>query len=107
MSGRKLGGGRILGSGKGLAPPPLPASPRASPRAASPFAPSESTVSLASSSMSPPPSAGFTDLGQDIGATVSVGAQVKPDPTDAGGLVCPICNEEMVSFWAAELAVAL
>lgn len=92
MSGRKLGGGRILGSGKGLAPP----TPPSAPRAASPFAPSESTVSIASSSLSPPPSSGFPDPGQDIGATISVGAQGKADSADTGGLVCPICNEEMV-----------
>lgn len=91
MSGRKLGGGRILGSGKGLAPPPA----QADPRAVSPFSASESTMSLASS-MSPPASVSLTDLGQDIGASISVGAQRKASVADATGLVCPICSEEMV-----------
>lgn len=97
MSGRKLGGGRILGSGKGLAPPQ--ASP--SPRAASPFPPrSESTVSIGSSSVSVPATGGsssLTDLGQGLGDMISVGAQNKGPGADSSMLVCPICNEEMVS----------
>ncbi|POR39046.1 Vacuolar segregation protein pep7 [Tolypocladium paradoxum] len=95
MSGRKLGGGRILGSGKGLAPPP-PTAPRA--RASSPFAPSESTASLGSPSLSPPASGSLTDLGQDMSASISVGAQANGSAADATGLVCPICNEEMVTL---------
>ncbi|KAH8168604.1 FYVE zinc finger domain-containing protein [Sarocladium implicatum] len=94
MSGRKLGGGRILGSGKGLAPP----APAVAPRAISPFAPSESTVSIASSSLSPPASSGLPDPGQDIGATISVGAQPKDGGADTGTLVCPICSDEMVTL---------
>lgn len=94
MSGRKLGGGRILGSGKGLAPP----TPPNDVRAASPLAPSESTVSLGSSSVSPPVSGGLPDLGRDIGASISVGAPGKAVAGNATGLVCPICSEEMVRF---------
>ncbi|KAM4063990.1 FYVE zinc finger domain-containing protein [Hirsutella rhossiliensis] len=94
MSGRKLGGGRIFGTGKGLAPPTPPSAPRAS----SPFAPSESTVSLGTPSLSPPASGSLPDLGPDIGSSISVGAQAKRSGQDATGLVCPICNEEMVTL---------
>ncbi|KAF1732987.1 Vacuolar segregation protein PEP7 [Beauveria bassiana] len=91
MSGRKLGGGRILGSGKGLAPPSV------APRASSPLAPSESTVSIGSSSLSPPISGSLPEIGHDIGSSISVGAQPKALLSSDGGLVCPICNEEMLN----------
>lgn len=86
---RRLGGGRILGSGKSLGPTP-PA------RSSSPFAPSESTVSVASSSISPPASGSLADLSQDIGSSISVGAQPKGSSADPSSLLCPICSEEMV-----------
>ncbi|KAI1032623.1 hypothetical protein LB505_014208 [Fusarium chuoi] len=94
MSGRKLGGGRVLGSGRGLAPPtPITNAPRV----ASPLAASESSISIASSSISPPVSGISPDIpGQDIGNSISVGAQGK-GPAD-GALVCPICNEEMMTL---------
>lgn len=95
MSGRKLGGGRVLGSGRGLAPPTPPITN--APRVASPLAASESSISIASSSISPPVSGISPDLpSQDIGNSISVGAQGK-GPAD-GALVCPICNEEMVNY---------
>ncbi|KAI5457040.1 putative vacuolar segregation protein [Mariannaea sp. PMI_226] len=94
MSGRKLGGGRILGSGKGLAPP----SPSPALRVGSPLAPSESTTSITSSSISPPVSAGMPELGRDIGVSITVGDPGKGGPVDTGGLVCPICNEEMMTL---------
>lgn len=99
MSGRKLGGGRILGSGKGLAPPTPPTSnPVPSPLVVSPLAPpSESTISLGSSSISPPATGSLSDLRQDIGSSISVGA-TKQDGAADGGLVCPICSEEMVTL---------
>ncbi|GAO16399.1 hypothetical protein UVI_02049490 [Ustilaginoidea virens] len=87
MSARKLGGGRILGSGKGLAPPTPPTAP-----------PSDSTVSLGSASPSPPVSGSLPDLGQDIGASISVGAQAKSNAANKTALFCPICNEEMVTL---------
>ncbi|KAJ4124109.1 carboxypeptidase Y-deficient [Fusarium equiseti] len=81
MSGRKLGGGRVLGSGKGLAPPTPPATN--APRVASPLAASESSISIASSSISPPISGISPDLpGQDIGNSISVGAQGKGESAD-------------------------
>ncbi|KJZ79498.1 hypothetical protein HIM_00967 [Hirsutella minnesotensis 3608] len=94
MSVRRLGGGRVLGSGKGLAPPTPPTLPRSS----SPFAPSESTVSLGTPSISPPASGSLPDLGPDIGSSISVGSQAKRRGSKAKGLVCPICNEEMVTL---------
>ncbi|KAJ4312327.1 carboxypeptidase Y-deficient [Fusarium piperis] len=96
MSGRKLGGGRILGSGKGLAPP-TPPNVNA-PRVGSPLAASESTVSIGSSSISPPVSGIASELaGPAIGDSISVGVQGKGGPAD-GTLVCPICNEEMMTL---------
>ncbi|KPM37322.1 hypothetical protein AK830_g9222 [Neonectria ditissima] len=96
-SSRRLGGGRILGSGKGLAPPTPPGG---APRVGSPLAPSESTVSMASSSLSPPASAGLAlpQRGQDLGVSITVGVPGKGGPVDSAGLVCPICNEEMMTL---------
>ncbi|KAK7424820.1 carboxypeptidase Y-deficient [Neonectria magnoliae] len=92
-SSRRLGGGRILGSGKGLAPP----TPPGAPRVGSPLAPSESTASMASSS---PVSAavGWPQRGQDLGVSITVGVPGKGGPVDSAGLVCPICNEEMMTL---------
>lgn len=91
MSGRKIGGGRILGSGKSLLPPP-PA------RSSSLVSPSESTVSLPSSrdsTTSPLGTSPLPETREDLISAVSL---------DNGGgvaaasskLVCPICAEEMV-----------
>ncbi|RCI08979.1 hypothetical protein L249_5019 [Ophiocordyceps polyrhachis-furcata BCC 54312] len=92
MSARRLGGGRILGNGKGLAPP---TPPTGSSRSGSPFAPSESSASLGSISLSPPASGSLPDhLGHDIGSSISVEAQSR----DRAGLVCPICSEEMMTL---------
>ena len=99
MSGRKLGGGRILGTGKGLAPP----SPTQTPRAASPFAASESsTVSFRSrnstpSSLSPPSSGPHRDFNQDLATHVSIAGTHDGTPTD-NRLLCPICDEEMLTL---------
>ncbi|KAG5937004.1 hypothetical protein E4U53_000097 [Claviceps sorghi] len=94
MSGRTLGGGRILGSGKGLAPP----TPRTAPRSVSPLPPSESAVSIGSVSLSPPVSGSLPDLGQDIGSSISLGTQGKKHAASSTALVCPICSEEMVTL---------
>ncbi|XXG95241.1 hypothetical protein Hte_001501 [Hypoxylon texense] len=97
MSGRKLGGGRILGSGKGLAPPAAPAIQRE--RASSPAAPSDSTLSIGSPTTSvslgtPSP---LPEYGQDLTSNVSLGG-----PSNGGQasskLVCPICDEEMMTL---------
>ncbi|KAK7450787.1 FYVE zinc finger [Colletotrichum acutatum] len=96
MSGRKLGGGRILGSGKGLAPPTSPAI-NGHQRTPSPFAPSESTLSLNSSSASPPISSPLPDFAQDLGSNISVGGPSRA-ATSSSKLVCPICEEEMLTL---------
>ncbi|KAL2020636.1 hypothetical protein VTK56DRAFT_8126 [Thermocarpiscus australiensis] len=98
MSARRLGGGRILGSGKGLAPAPPPQAPRA----ASPFAPSDSsTISLHSrhstpNSLSPPLSSPLPDF-QNLASNVSL-AGPSNGSTLGNKLVCPICEEEMVTL---------
>ncbi|KAK0620653.1 FYVE zinc finger-domain-containing protein [Immersiella caudata] len=103
MSGRKLGGGRVLGSGKGLAPPSLSPAPTPSPRAQSPFPPSDSsTVSFHSrnstkESISPPSSSTIPDFSQDLASHVSLGGPSR-ESTGSGKLVCPICDEEMVTL---------
>ncbi|KAI1163781.1 FYVE zinc finger protein [Nemania serpens] len=97
MSGRKLGGGRVLGSGKGLAPPVSPAVRRE--RAASPSAPSDSTLSIGSpaTSLSPSMSSPLPDLAQDLTSNVSLAGP--SDISNANSrLVCPICNEEMLTL---------
>ncbi|KAI0529851.1 FYVE zinc finger protein [Xylaria digitata] len=99
MSGRKLGGGRVLGSGKGLAPVPSPVFLRE--RVTSPSAPSDSTLSVGEpvSSGSPPgaTSSPLPNLAQDLTSNISLAG-----PSDVGNassrLVCPICNEEMLTL---------
>ncbi|TGJ82510.1 hypothetical protein E0Z10_g6249 [Xylaria hypoxylon] len=97
MSGRKIGGGRVLGSGKGLAPPVSPAIRRE--RATSPSAPSDSTLSIASpaDSISPSASSSLPGFAQDLTSNISLAG-----PSDVGNassrLVCPICNEEMLTL---------
>ncbi|KAF9880172.1 FYVE zinc finger [Colletotrichum karsti] len=97
MSGRKLGGGRILGSGKGLAPPTPPAV-QGHRRTPSPFAPSESTLSLNSSSASPPVSSPLPDFSQDLTSNISVGGPSRSATASSSKLVCPICDEEMLTL---------
>ncbi|OHE91832.1 FYVE zinc finger [Colletotrichum orchidophilum] len=96
MSGRKLGGGRILGSGKGLAPPTPPAI-NGHQRTPSPFAPSESTLSLNSSSASPPVTSPLPDFAQDLISNISVGGPSRA-VSSSSKLVCPICEEEMLTL---------
>ncbi|KAI8959926.1 hypothetical protein F5Y11DRAFT_286433 [Daldinia sp. FL1419] len=97
MSGRRLGGGRILGSGKGLAPPAPPAIQKE--RAASPSAPSDSTLSIGSpaTSISPGTPSPLTSFAQDLASNISLGG-----PSTGGRpgskLVCPICEEEMLTL---------
>ncbi|KAI1173258.1 FYVE zinc finger protein [Nemania sp. FL0916] len=102
MSARKLGGGRVLGSGKGLAPPVSPAVRRERERATSPSAPSDSVLSLSAASpatsTSPAASAStasaLPDVVQDLASNISLGG-----PSDPGAkLVCPICSEEMLTL---------
>ncbi|KAM3081199.1 carboxypeptidase Y-deficient [Clarireedia jacksonii] len=95
MSGRKLGGGRILGSGKSLAPPAPPSHQRSS----SLISPSESTLSLSSShSTSPLATSPLPNDNQDLRSRVSL-ENGGPSATAASSkLLCPICNEEMMTL---------
>ena len=90
MSARKIGGGRILGSGNSLAP----AHP---PRNSSLLSPSASTVSVSSSSSTQP----WTDV-QDISSRISLdqsdGSSAATAASASSRLACPICNEEMVTL---------
>jgi hypothetical protein len=100
MSGRKLGGGRILGNGKGLVPPAHPTHQRTSSLVPS----SESTLSLssresaASPSTTPLATSPLPDAAQDLSSMVSLGDGGAGRVAEASAkLLCPICNEEMVS----------
>ncbi|KAI0400134.1 FYVE zinc finger protein [Xylaria palmicola] len=95
MSGRKLGGGRVLGSGKGLAPPAAPAIRRN--RAASPSAPSEGTPSSPAASLSPATSSPLPDFAQDLTSNISLAGPSEPGHASSK-LVCPICNDEMLTL---------
>ncbi|KAL8947512.1 MAG: hypothetical protein Q9222_006217 [Ikaeria aurantiellina] len=91
MSARKLGGGRILGSGKNLSP----AAANLPPRTTSLQSPSASSISVNSSiSTSTDP--------QDLNSRVSFDQNDRnngPYPASAAStLVCPICNEEMLTL---------
>ena len=97
MSARKLGGGRILGSGKNLSPAAA-ALPTQRPSVQSPSASSLSVNSSVSTS---------TDL-QDINSRVSFdqidangGSSGASGAGGATALFCPICNEEMVYAFGA------
>ena len=95
MSRRTLGGGRVLGSGKGLVP--TASEPRAkSPLPAHVLSPSASTLSLDSThGSSTPPSS----EAQDIASRVSLDNGSLSATAMAGDrLVCPICNEAMVTL---------
>lgn len=90
MSARKLGGGRVLGSGKNLSP----ASAALPPRTASLQSPSASSISVNSSiSTSTDP--------QDLHSRVSFDQADENGPSTnaaAAALFCPICNDEMVTL---------
>ncbi|KAL8871850.1 MAG: hypothetical protein Q9174_002406 [Haloplaca sp. 1 TL-2023] len=94
MSARKLGGGRILGSGKNLSPAAAALSTR-HPSVQSPSASSVSVNSSVSTSTDP----------QDINSRVSFdqvddngGSSRAAGSGAAAVLFCPICNEEMVTL---------
>ncbi|MCJ1309535.1 carboxypeptidase Y-deficient [Agyrium rufum] len=96
MSGRKLGGGRILGSGRPLSP-----SAAAPKRNSSLLSPTPSTASLNSSSSTAQTSPEL----QDIASRISLdqgdgpnGATVGPAASASTRLFCPICNDEMVTL---------
>lgn len=88
MSSRKLGGGRILGSGKSLASPTPPAQQRNT----SLITPSESTLSLNSSHSTSP----LPNDSQDLSSRVSLENGRSTVTATSSKLLCPICSEEMV-----------
>ncbi|EGP83938.1 uncharacterized protein MYCGRDRAFT_48386 [Zymoseptoria tritici IPO323] len=100
-SRRSLGGGRVLGSGKGLAPPaPAPAisiPPKQvqATRNTGLLSPSESSVSLNSQASSTP----ITDH-EDLTSRIALDEQGSAQAAAAASsrMVCPICNEEMVTL---------
>ncbi|KAI5368337.1 putative FYVE zinc finger, Zinc finger, FYVE/PHD-type, Zinc finger, RING/FYVE/PHD-type [Septoria linicola] len=101
-SRRSLGGGRVLGSGKGLAPPPPPSASPAPPKpgqaAQRPplLSPSDSSVSLSSRASSTPITTDTEDLTSRIALDSDGVAQAAAAATNR--MVCPICNEEMVTL---------
>ncbi|KAI5211736.1 hypothetical protein AUEXF2481DRAFT_29830 [Aureobasidium subglaciale EXF-2481] len=86
-SRRSLGGGRVLGSGRELSPAVIPQRPHQ-------LTPSESSLSLASSSHT------STTETDDIASRVALDANNGPVGAAAASsrLVCPICNEDMVTL---------
>lgn len=93
---RSLGGGRVLGSGKSLAPPAPAPPPKPVSAARSPglLSPSESSVSLSSQTSSTPVSTENEDLTSRIALDEHGSAQAAAAASSR--MVCPICNEEMV-----------
>ncbi|GAD94647.1 vacuolar segregation protein [Paecilomyces variotii No. 5] len=95
MSRRTLGGGRVLGSGKSLSPAVPTPSPQTKPKVLSPSASSVSLNSQASASQ-------FSSETQDITSRISLenaDTAISAAPAASGAnLVCPICNEEMVTL---------
>lgn len=92
MSGRKIGGGRVLGSGRSLSPA-VALQPK---RNSSLLSPSASSVSLNSSASTSHTSSEPQDLVSRISIDQSDGAGAIAAATAASRLACPICNEEMV-----------
>lgn len=93
---RSLGGGRVLGTGKSLAPPPpTPAAPNGVPlRSPGILSPSGSSVSLNSHTSS----TAISTENEDIVPRAAVEGHGTAQAAAAASsrMVCPICNEEMV-----------
>ncbi|KAF2816893.1 uncharacterized protein BDZ99DRAFT_4012 [Mytilinidion resinicola] len=95
-SGRSLGGGRVLGSGRNLSPAVSPQPRPHHNRNTSLLSPSESSVSLSSQTSNSP--ATTTDT-QDITSKVALeNAEPSTAASASSRLVCPICNEEMMTL---------
>ncbi|KAI7268540.1 hypothetical protein KC345_g7655 [Hortaea werneckii] len=95
---RSLGGGRVLGSGKNLAPP-VPARPGKQPvqQSSGLLSPSESSVSLSSQTSSTP---AISAESEDITSRVALDEHGSAQAAAAASsrTVCPICNEEMLTL---------
>ncbi|KAF1942242.1 hypothetical protein EJ02DRAFT_434143 [Clathrospora elynae] len=95
-SRRSLGGGRVLGSGRNLSPAASQQPSAVHRRNASLLSPSESSVSLSSQTSHSP--ASTTETREDIGSKVLLGPSDNAAASASSRLVCPICNEEMVTL---------
>ncbi|KAE8853994.1 hypothetical protein P3342_005862 [Pyrenophora teres f. teres] len=96
-SRRSLGGGRVLGSGRNLSPAAASPQPAAMHRRnASLLSPSESSVSLSSQTSNSP--ASTSETREDITSRVLIGPGENAAARASNRLVCPICNEEMVTL---------
>ena len=112
-SGRSLGGGRVLGSGRNLSPAVSPQPPQGQHhqqyntknhrRNASLLSPSESSLSLSSQTSNSP--ASTAEPHDDIGSKVvllstpeAAASTVTTTTTASNRLMCPICNEDMVTL---------
>lgn len=95
-SRRSLGGGRVLGSGRNLSPAVSPQPPALHRRNPSLLSPSESSLSLSSQTSNSPASTAETR--EDIGSKVLLGPGENAAANASSRLVCPICNEEMVTL---------
>ena len=90
---RALGGGRVLGSGKSLAPPVANKQQQSIPSPGL-LSPSESSVSLGSYTSSTQISTENEDLASRVALDEHGSAQAAAAASPR--MVCPICNEEMV-----------
>ncbi|GAB7332580.1 hypothetical protein MBLNU13_g04357t1 [Cladosporium sp. NU13] len=90
---RSLGGGRVLGSGKNLAPP-VTVKPQLRPSGA--LSPSSSSISLGSQTSSTP----ISTENEDITARVALDEHGTAQAAAAASsrMVCPICNDEMTTL---------
>ncbi|KAF1976535.1 hypothetical protein BU23DRAFT_455639 [Bimuria novae-zelandiae CBS 107.79] len=95
-SGRSLGGGRVLGSGRNLSPAMSPRPPTHHRRNASLLSPSESSISLSSQTSNSPASTAETR--DDIGSKVLLPGTEHAAASASSRLACPICNEEMLTL---------
>ncbi|EOA86255.1 uncharacterized protein SETTUDRAFT_169344 [Exserohilum turcica Et28A] len=100
-SRRSLGGGRVLGSARALSP--AAAAAAASPqhaavhrRNASLLSPSESSLSLSSQTSNSP--ASTAESREDIASKILAGPARNTAASASSRLVCPICNEDMVTL---------
>ncbi|MCJ1378629.1 carboxypeptidase Y-deficient [Xylographa soralifera] len=94
MSGRTIGGGRVLGSGRSLSPA-VALQPK---RNSSLLSPSTSSVSLNSSASTSHTSTEPQDLSSRVSLDQHDGAGAVLGAASTSRLVCPICNEEMVTL---------
>lgn len=90
MSSRKLGGGRVLGSGRSLSPAVAPK------RNSSLLSPSESSASLNSEVSNSQVSSENQDISSRISLEIGDSTRAAEASAANSRLVCPICNEEMV-----------